>query len=63
MDITEIPSELKVNNSYIYLFNNIENKEANMIYKNQKLALGCNGYPEEIGSYNGKEFKYSLFEN
>ncbi len=60
MDIPEIPSELKANNNYIYLFNiidhfskygisyTIENKEAITIFNKLKLALECNGYPEKI---------------
>ena len=74
MDITELPIELKVNSNFTYLFNIIdhfskfgiyyltENKEAKTIYKYLKLALEYNGFPSEIGSDNGKEFKNSLIE-
>ena len=41
----------------------IENKEANTILKYLKLALECNGYPEEIRSDKGREFKNNLIEN
>ena len=75
MDITELPLELKSNNKYAYLFNIIdhfskfgmsyliENKKSSTIYKNLKFALDCNGFPYEIGSDNGKEFRNELIEN
>ena len=74
MDLTELPKELKTNNNYIYLLDIIdhfskygisiplENKEANTIFKNLKIALECNGFPEELGSDNGKEFKNKIIE-
>ena len=69
MDLTELPIELKINNKYNYLFNIIdhfskfwmcnliENKEASTIFKSLKNCLECNGFPEEIGSDNRKEFR------
>ena len=75
MDLTELPNELKINNSYLYLFNIIdhfskfgmsyliENKEAKTILKFLKNALECNGFPPEICSDNGKEFKNKLIED
>ena len=69
MDLTELPIELKDNNNYTYLFNIIdhfskfgmsyliENKKSSTIYNNLKFALDCNGFPSEIGSNNGKEFR------
>ena len=75
MYITELPLELKSNNKYAYLFNIIdhfskfgmsyliENKKSSTIYKNLKFALDCNGFPYEIGSDNGKEFRNELIEN
>ena len=75
MDITELPLELKANTDYLYLFNIIDhfskygmsflikNKEAKTILNYLKLALECNGYPNEIGSDNGKEFKNELIED
>ena len=74
MDLTEIPIELKFNNNFNYLFNIIDhfskfgisipvvNKEAKTILESLKIALECNGFPEEIGSDNGKEFKNNLIE-
>ena len=74
MDLTELPKELKANNNYIYLLDIIdhfskygisiplENKEANTVFKNLKTALECNGFPEELGSDNGKEFKNKILE-
>ena len=74
MDLTEIPIELKSNNNFNYLFNIIDhffkfgismpviNKEAKTILESLKIALECNGFPEEIGSDNGKEFKNNLIE-
>ena len=41
----------------------IENKKSSTIYKNLKFALDCNGFPYEIGSDNGKEFRNELIEN
>ena len=41
----------------------IENKEGNTILKNLKIALECNGFPEEIGSDNGKEFRNHQIED
>ena len=62
MDITELPKELKSNNSYIYLLNIIiahfskfrisilmGNKEDKTIYNSLKTALKCNCFPNEIG--------------
>ena len=75
MDLTELPIDLKANSKYTYLFNiidffsklgmeyPIENKESTTIYKYLKIALECNGFPEEIGNDNGKEFKNALIEN
>ena len=69
MDLTELPKELKTNNNYIYLLDIIDhfskygisiplkNKEANTIFKNLKIALECNWFPEELESGNWKEFK------
>ena len=70
MDITELPIELKGNNNNnAYLFNIIDhfskfgmsylikNKKSSTVYKNLKFALDCNGFPSEIGSDNGKEFR------
>ena len=74
MDLTEIPIELKSNCEYNYLFNIIDhfskfgisipliNKEAKTILNQLKIALECNGFPEEIGCDNGKEFKNNLLE-
>ena len=74
MDLTEIPIELKSNNNFNYLFNIIDhfskfgisipviNKEAKTILESLKIAFECNGFPEEIGSDNGKEFKNTLIE-
>ena len=74
MDITELPIELKDNNNYTYLFDIIdhfskfgmsyliENKKSSTIFKNLKFALDCNGFPNEIGSDNGKEFRNELIE-
>ena len=74
MDLTEIPIELKFNNNFNYLFNIIGhfskfgismpviNKEAKTILESLKIAFECNGFPEEIGSDNGKEFKNTLIE-
>ena len=75
MDLTELPIDIKTKSKYVYLFNIIdhfskfgmsyllENKEANNIFKNLKNALECNGYPEELGADNGKEFKNKLIED
>ena len=72
MDLTELPKELKTNNNYIYLLDIIdhffkygisiplENKEVNTIFQNLKIALECNGFPEELGNDNGKEFKNKI---
>ena len=72
MDLTEIPIELKSNNNFNYLFNIIDhfskfgisipviNKEAKTILESLKIALGCKGFPQEIGSDNRKEFKNNL---
>ena len=74
MDITDIPNELKLNNNYKYIFNIIdhfskygmscliENKESNTIFKALKICLECNGFPEELGSDNGKEFRNKIIE-
>ena len=74
MDITELPIELKIINKYNYIFNIIdhfskfgmcyliENKEASTIFKCLKICLECNGFPEEIGSDNGKEFRNNQIE-
>ena len=70
MDSTELPIELKINNKYNYLFNIIdhfskfgmcnliENKEASTIFKSLKNCPEWNGFPEEIGSDNRKEFRF-----
>ena len=75
MDITDIPNELKLNNNYKYIFNIIdhfskygmscliENKESNTIFKALKISLECNGFPEELGSDNGKEFRNKIIED
>ena len=75
MDLTEIPLELKSNNNYNYLFDiidhfskfgisiPIENKDSKTILNNLKIALECNGFPEEIGCDNGKEFRNNLIES
>ena len=74
MDSSELLYELnKIHNRYFFCIIDhfskfwmafiIENKEANIILKYLKLALECNGYPEEIGSDNGREFKNNLIEN
>ena len=75
MDVTELPNELKLNNSYLYIFNIIdhfskfgmsyliENKEAKTILKFLKNALECNGFPNELGSDNGREFRNDIIEN
>ena len=74
MDLSELPYEFnKIHNRYLFCIIDhfskfgmafiIENKEANTILKYLKLALECNGYPEEIGSDNGREFKNNLIEN
>ena len=75
MDITELPIELKLSSKYIYLLNIIdhfskygmsyliENKEANTIFEKVKIALECKGFPIEIGSDNGKEFRNNIIEN
>ena len=75
MDLTELPNELKLNNSYLYIFNIIdhfskfgmsyliENKEAKTILKFLKNALECNGFPNELGSDNGREFRNDIIEN
>ena len=74
MDITEVPDEL-ISDTRKYLFCIIDhfskygmafiinNKEATTILKYLKIALEANGFPEEIGSDNGKEFKNKLIEN
>ena len=74
MDLTELPFELCIKEK-LYLFciidhfskygmaYIIDNKESKTILKYLKLALECNGFPEEIGSDNGKEFKNELIEN
>ena len=41
----------------------ISNKESKTIFKYLKASLEANGFPEEIGSDNGREFKNSLIEN
>ena len=75
MDLTELPIELKENTNYKYLFNIIdhfskfgisfliENKESSTIFKYLKIALECNGFPNEIGSDNGKEFRNNLIDD
>ena len=74
MDLSELPKELNTN-KMSYLFSIIvqfskfgmafivENKEATIILKYLKIALECNGYQEELGSDNGKEFKNKIIEN
>ena len=73
-DLTEQPKELSKNKIiYIYCIIDhfskyrmayiIENKEAKTILKYLKIALEYNGFPEEIGSINGKEFKNKLIED
>ena len=75
MDLTELPIDIKTKSKYVYLFNIIdhfskfgmsyllENKEANNIFKNLKNTLECNGFPEELGADNWKEFKNKLIED
>ena len=41
----------------------IKNKEAKTILYNLNFALECYGYPEEIGTDNGKEFKNKIIED
>ena len=41
----------------------IKNKEAKTILHFLTFALECYGYPEEIGTDNGKEFKNKTIEN
>ena len=38
------------------------NKEAKTIFESLKIAYEYSGFPEEIGSDNGKEFKNTLIE-
>ena len=52
-----------MNFKFIRLIVIIENKESNTILKYLKITLETNGFPEEIGSDNGKEFKNALIEN
>ena len=73
MDLSELPLEL-CREKKLYLFCMIdhfseygmayiiENKESKTILKYLKIALECNGFPEEIGSDNGSEFKNELIE-
>ena len=74
MDLSELPYELnKIQTGYLFCIIDhlskyemafiIENKEVNTILKHLKLALECNGYPEEIESDKGREFKNNLIEN
>ena len=74
MDLTDIPNELKQNCNYKYIFNIIdhfskygmscllENKESNSIFNALKICLECNGFPEELGSDNRKEFRNKIIE-
>ena len=74
MDITELPIEINKERKY-YLFciidhfskygmaYLIENKEAFTILKYLKISFECNGFPEELGSDNGREFKNKTIEN
>ena len=41
----------------------INNKEAKTILNYLKIAIEKNGFPEEMGSDNGKVFKNALIEN
>ena len=41
----------------------IEKKEAKTILKFLKNALECNGFPNELGSDNGREFRNDIIEN
>jgi len=74
MDLTELSLEFqKIKKLYLfYIIDHfskyemayiIDNKEAKTILRYLKLSLECNGFPEEIGSDNGKEFKNILIEN
>ena len=73
MDLSELPIELsKGKKQYLFCIIDhfskygmayiIENKESKTILKYLKIALECNGFPEEIGSDNGREFKNELIE-
>ena len=78
IDLTVLPEEfidVGSNKGLKYLFNIIDHfskfgisylirdKKALTVLKKLKLALNCYGYPEEIGSDNGSEFKNSIIEN
>ena len=74
MDITELPKEFNKKNK-LYLFNIIDHfskfgmsyiitdKKSETVLQFLKISFEINGYPEELGSDNGKEFKNLLIEN
>ena len=76
MDITELPKDFcNSKNDFLYLLNIIDhfskfgmsflldNKEAKNILSKLKIAFEGNGYPEEVGSDNGREFKNKIIED
>ena len=75
IELTELSEEFYENKAKIYLFDLIDhfskfgmsyiikNKSANTIFNYLKIALKCNGYPTEICSDNGLEFKNLTIEN
>jgi len=73
MDLSELPFEISKDKNYLFSIIDhfskygmafiIYNKESKTIFKYLKIALEVNGFPEEIGSDNGREFKNSLIEN
>ena len=73
MDLSELPNDITTDKLYLFCIIDhfskygmafiIKNKEANTILKYLKIALETNGFPEEMGSDNGKKFKNILIEN
>ena len=74
IDVTELPDEFNIKDKF-YLFNIIDHfskfgmshlikdKKAETILEKLKLSFESYGFPLEIGSDNGPEFKNSLVEN
>lgn len=73
MDVTELPDEFN-NKKNIYLLNIIDHfskfgmshiindKKAETILEKLKISFECYGFPEEVGSDNGREFRNSTIE-
>ena len=65
MDLSELPFEISKDKNYLFSIIDhfskygmafiIYNKESKTIFKYLKIALEVNGFPEEIGSDNGRE--------